>query len=135
MSKHSSLVDLLDEDILEQCCLLPDFSKRTEKTEIKEKENMSKYERFVQILEDNGYKHEYFANRCVFFKSEDSKYDIAEHCGQFFMVVNKEFEYENEIKTEEQLIKYIYITDQINASLSKILEMQKELYNIFNPHK
>lgn len=96
---------------------------------------MSKHERFLQILEDNGYKHDYFANRCVFFKSDNSMYDIAEHFGHFFMVVNGEFEYENEIKTEKQLMKYIYITDKINSSLSKILEMQKELYNIFNPHK
>jgi hypothetical protein len=131
MSKQSFLVDLLDEDILEQCCLLPDFSKRTERTEIKEKENMSKYERFVQILEDHGYKHEYFANRCVFFKSEDSKYDIAEHCGDFFMVVDGKFKYEKKIKTEEQLIKYIHLADQMDSSSRKIVEMKKELYNIF----
>lgn len=131
MSKQSSLVDLLDEDILEQCCLLPNFIKRTDKIEKREKKDMSKYERFVQILEDHGYKHDYFANRCVFFKSDHSMYDIAEHCCHFFMVVNGEFEYENEIKTEKQLMKYIYITDKINSSLSKILEMKKELYKIF----
>jgi hypothetical protein len=108
-----------------------DFSKRTEKTEIKEKENMSKHERFLQILEDHGYKHEYFANRCVFFKSEDSKYDIAEHCGDFFMVVDGKFKYEKKIKTEEQLIKYIHLADQMDSSSRKIVEMQKELYNIF----
>lgn len=131
MSKQSSLVDLIDEDILEQCCLLPDFSKRTEKTEKKEKKDMSKYERFVQILEDHGYKHEYFANRCVFFKSEDSKYDIAEHCGDFFLVVDGKFKYEKKIKTEEQLIKYIYLADQMDSSSRKIVEMEKELHNIF----
>lgn len=131
MSKQSFLVDILDEDILEQCCLLPDFSKRTEKTEKREKKDMGKYERFVQILEDHGYKHEYFANRCVFFKSEDSKYDIAEHCGDFFLVVDGKFKYEKKIKTEEQLIKYIYLTDQMGSSSRKIVEMQKELYKIF----
>lgn len=131
MSKQSFLVDLLDEDILEQCCLLPDFSKRTEKTEKKKKKEMSKYERFVQILEDNGYKHEYFANRCVFFKSEDSKYDIAEHCGDFFMVVDGKFRYEKKIKTEEQLIKYIHLADQIGSSSKMSAEVRKELYKIF----
>lgn len=131
MSKQSFLVDLLDEDILEQCCFLPDFSKRTEKTEIKEIENMSKYERFVQILEDHGYKHEHFANRCVFFKSEDSKYDIAEHCGDFFMVVDGKFKYEKKIKTEDQLIKYIHLADQIDSSSKTSAEVRKELHNIF----
>lgn len=92
---------------------------------------MSKYERFLQILEDNGYKHDYFANRCVFFKSDDDRLDIAEHCGDFFMVFDGEFEYERKIKTERQLIKYIFIADQINTLSRKILEMQKELYKIF----
>lgn len=92
---------------------------------------MSKYERFIQILEDHGYKHEYFANRCVFFKSEDSIYNIAEHCGDFFMVVNGEFNYENKIETEVQLVKYCYITGEINDAARKIVEMGKELHNIF----
>lgn len=130
MSKQSSRIDLPDEDILEQCCLLPDFTGATEK-----KEDMSEYERFVQVLEDHGYKpgykHGYFANRFVFFKSDDSKYDIAEHCGNFFMVVDGKIKYEKKIKTEEQLIKYIHYTDQINTLSKKISEMEKEIYNIF----
>lgn len=92
---------------------------------------MRKYERFVQVLEDRGYKRDYFANRCIFYKSKDSIYDIAEHCGDFFMVVNGEFNYEKKIETEEQLVKYCDVTGEINDAARKIVEMGKELHNIF----
>lgn len=92
---------------------------------------MSTFERFYQVLEDHGYKHGYFANRCVFYKSNNSKYDIAEHCGDFFMVVDDKFKYEKKIKTEEELVKYIHLTDQINTMLSKIAEMENELHAMF----
>lgn len=126
MSKQSSWVNLPDEDILEQCCLLPDFTGATEK-----KEDMSEYERFEFILKELGYKSGYFANRRIFFKDDDSTYDVGEHNGAFFMIKGDRFLYEKEFKTEEQLREYCELTASLEKSRKELAEGEEKLKRLF----